>query len=63
MDGAPAFVGAEREELVLELLFGGPFGHGEGEEQDAAEAQFAVFGGIPLGLGVRAAAVAAGTDG
>ena len=39
------------------LLFGSPFDHGQGQQQHPPEANFAIFGGVPLGLGVRAAAV------
>ena len=45
------------------LLLGGPFGHGQGEQQHALQAEFAILGGVPLGQGVRAAAFAAGTHG
>jgi hypothetical protein len=44
-------------------LLGGPFGHCEGEKQYAAKAHFAIFGGVPLGLGVSASAFAAGSHG
>ena len=41
------------------LLLSGPLGHGYGEEEDAAEAGFAVLVAVPLGDGVGAAAIAA----
>jgi hypothetical protein len=41
---------------------GSPLDHGQGEEQDAAKAEFAVDGGVPLSLGVSSAAIAAGAE-
>ena len=41
------------------LLLGGPFGHGDGEKENATEAGFTVFVAVPLGESVRASAVAA----
>ena len=41
------------------LLACGPLQHGEGEQQHALEAQFAILRRVPLGLGVRAASLAA----
>ena len=45
------------------LRLRGQLQHGQGEQQHAAQAQIAVFGGVPLGLSVRAAAIAAGAHG
>jgi hypothetical protein len=54
---------ADFEKMLPKLLFGSQSGHCQGQKQYTAEAYFAVFGGVPLGLCVGAAAEAAGAHG